>query len=256
MWAGTSVASDASNVNSRSFTILHALERLDLLHAKNHALKRKHKLPDEVDPPVRLVLHIVGADFREGNDVAETLRAFDQLITAFHTAPPPTAKGKPTPDHGYDELVLVMIGPNVARKLHGVEERVVFPSSSSSSGGKSVRLLYATELWEEYLAGPRYLSPSAVFCFNAGVWGYDEWLPTFQHMMCEDAALPILVTSYNEFEAVDDADAIDDMEGPWVWRWQQEPNPFASLTPRSSQNTIANRVLHENAYWQCFSMQK
>ncbi|KAH9089811.1 hypothetical protein LEN26_018984 [Aphanomyces euteiches] len=241
-----SLSNDLTNQHSRSLTILKALQRLNLLVAKSNAFKRKHKLPNEVDSPMRLVLHIVGADFREGNEVAETLQVFEHLIALFHAS---QASSKAT-DHGYAELVLVMIGPNVARKLHGKDERIEL------SPGKSLRLIYATEIWEEHLVSPTYLSPTAIICFNAGVWGYDEWLPTFQRMMREEPLAPIVVTSYNEFEAIDDEDAIADVEMPLIWHWRHEPNPFASLAPRASQHTIADRVLHENSQWLCFGAKK
>ncbi|RHY01625.1 hypothetical protein DYB36_006718 [Aphanomyces astaci] len=230
----TTLSDDLTNIHSRSFTVLKALERLHLLHPTPPQHKHKHKLPGHVDPHVQLVLHIVGADFREGNEVSETLRIFDQLVAAFQS------QGQ---TNTWDELVLVFIGPNVARKLHGKNEQV------SLLNGKSVRVQYVAELWDEYLRSRAYISPAVLFCFNAGVWGYDEWLPTFQRMVQEAPHAPIVVTSYNECEAIDDSDAIADVEVPITWHWTMEANPFASRSARASHH---DRVLHENAYWQCF----
>ncbi|ETW09112.1 hypothetical protein H310_01562 [Aphanomyces invadans] len=237
-WAEAPVAhstsyDDWTNVHSRAFTILRALERLHLLHPTPPLYKRKHGLPDEPEARTQLVLHIVGADFREGNEVSETLRVFDQLLSAFEAQEA----------NAWDDLMLVFVGPNVARKLHGRNERI------ARLNGKNVYLQYATELWDEYLRSAAYTSPAVVFCFNAGVWGYDEWLPTFQLMMRENPLAPILITSYNECEAIDDSDAIADIEVPIQWHWTIEANPFASLSARASQH---DRALYENAFWQCF----
>ena len=51
--------------------------------------------------------------------------------------------------------------------------------------------------------------PAAIFCFDAGIWGYESWRPALRF----GAAVlrrPVVVTSYNGFEAEDDADVIED----------------------------------------------
>ncbi|OQR99348.1 hypothetical protein ACHHYP_06903 [Achlya hypogyna] len=224
---------DLSYTHSRSMTILKALQRCKLLTASKY---RGKKYKEEAH--MKLVLHIVGADQREGRNVQETMAAFAQLITAFGNAG--------NHDHGYDELVLVLIGPNIETRLHSTSQ-----TESISSSGKSIRVVYASEVWSDHVAGSLYESPTAIFCFNAGVWGYDEWIPAFQHMMREEIHTPIIITSYNELEAIDDADCLEDIETPFVWRWKHEPNAFLCLKRRATQHTLADRVLNENSSWQC-----
>ncbi|OQS02618.1 hypothetical protein THRCLA_05018 [Thraustotheca clavata] len=253
---------ELSYLHSRSMTILLALKRCSLLVGKdarprklNEVMKQvkatekkgteswgdifKHvKASEGNEATSKLVLHIVGADYREGNSAAETLRVFEQLIAAFGHVE--------QLDHGYTELVLVLVGPNVEQRLHGTVH-----TSPIEGTGKSVRLIYGSEIWSSYLAGQNYMVPSAIFCFNAGVWGYDEWIPAFQLMMQEAIHTPIIITSYNALEASDDADCLEDIEIPFVWRWKHEPNPFLCLKQRASQHTLADRVLKENSCWQC-----
>ncbi|EQC36844.1 hypothetical protein SDRG_05674 [Saprolegnia diclina VS20] len=234
----TAPIEELSYAHSRSMTILKALERAKLLSTPG-VQHKKHKTT--VAPTKKkLVLHIVGADQREGTSVPATLKVFEVLLAAFGSA------GQP--DHGYEELVLVLIGPNVEQRLHGTASTSAIPGSD-----KSVCVVYASELWSEHLAGPMYLSPSAIFCFNAGVWGYDEWLPTFALMMTEEPKTPIVITSYNALEAIDDADCLDDLEMAFVWRWRHEVNAFWCLTQRATQHTLPDRVLNENQSWQCIA---
>ncbi|KDO32911.1 hypothetical protein SPRG_02603 [Saprolegnia parasitica CBS 223.65] len=227
---------ERSYAHSRSMTILKALECAKLLSAPG-VQHKKHKATTALSPKKKLVLHIVGADQREGTSVHATLKVFEVLLAAFGSA-----------DHGYDELVLVLIGPNVEQRLHGTAATSAIPGSD-----KSVCVVYASELWSEHLAGPTYVSPSAIFCFNAGVWGYDDWLPTFALMMAEEPKTPIVITSYNALEAIDDADCLDDLEMDFVWRWRHEANAFLCLTQRATQHTLPDRVLNENHSWQCIA---
>jgi hypothetical protein len=226
-------------------TIVKALERLNLLESKEGGvLPHRWRLTSHHGATLScLVLHIVGADCREGNDVSETMVVFEQLISMFEQTT--------IFDHRYTTLVLVLIGPNVTQKLHGVNHQVAL-----LEGKKFLRLIYAAHIWSDYLAGQQYIPPTAVFCFNAGIWGYDEWLPALRQMMDEEKNAPIVITSYNQLEALDDEESLEDMmdHTSFSWRWRQEANPFMSLIERASKISFdAGRVLHENAFWQCIS---
>lgn len=69
-----------------------------------------------------------------------------------------------------------------------------------------------------------FSAPDGMFLFNAGLWGYDDWLPTMEHILRPVEALPsqggssladaskftiIVVTSYCAEEAEDDTDTLE-----------------------------------------------
>ena len=111
--------------------------------------------------------------------------------------------------------------------------------------------------------------PAAVFAFNAGMWGFEEWQPTVQHIVkvsandfCEWGAplkiedsrdlpsqvmqVPFVVTSYNMHEAFEDEDTLVEWGvAPKTWCWSAELNPFRCLEKRRGNATC------NNCYWQC-----
>lgn len=113
---------------------------------------------------------------------------------------------------------------------------------------------------------PQYSVPSLVVAFNAGVWGYDAWLPTFDkilhlHLDRDVGSLspvPIVITSYNMFEALDDADTLEDHLCDFDWLWPHTPNPFAARQ-LLREETIPMEgegpppPMYENAAWQCIA---
>ena len=54
--------------------------------------------------------------------------------------------------------------------------------------------------------------PDILLAFNAGIWGYDDWLPTLRYILKSDTSnlnrVPLVITSYNRLEAEDDEDVL------------------------------------------------
>lgn len=162
-------------------------------------------------------------------------------------------------DEGVHTLSMLFCGPNIAPGLHGT--RCVFsqkrriPHESISSGhdygtnagastatqeGESTKTLcvdrrdsddsmslivtvqFDQGLYHDIVES--FSAPDAMFLFNAGLWGYDDWLPTMEHILRPVEVLPsqgglslanaskstiVVVTSYCAEEAEDDTDTLE-----------------------------------------------
>lgn len=187
---------------SRSLTMLNALNQL--------------QITDKC-----VVVHVIGADFREGVSLNETKQIFHQFFQECAST----------------TIHLVLIGPNIPPVLH-----------RSTYADELVKIDYFVGLWEDYAESRSFVKAQCSFCFNAGIWGYDEWVPTIQHLVVK-CNQPVVITSYNELEALDDFDTLSDCEN-FKWAWQPCQNPNASPILRPSKS-IPGRFLAENAFWQC-----
>lgn len=190
-----------------------------------------------------LTIHLVGADHREGNTGAETCAIFDAFFQSL------AEQGR------FTTLQLVLVGPNIARLLHQSSfsqswvSQVADADADSPKASCQIELSYFVGSFDDYfLDKAAYLVPDLAVCFNAGIWGYDEWLPSLR-LLLHTVQTPLLVTSYNENEAMDDEDVLDSLAVP-QWFWRAEKNPHGSLFHRATRNSIGS-VLKENDYWMC-----
>jgi hypothetical protein len=115
-------------------------------------------------------------------------------------------------------------------------------------------------------------TPDLAIAFNAGVWGYQEWVTTIRYMIQHQSqSIPFVITAYTYEEAEDDYDTIADIVKqlqPVDHKqircvWDVEHNPFASnldhttmplsntLTQQSSSHSSRRR---ENAAWQSWRL--
>ena len=129
--------------------------------------------------------------------------------------------------------------------------------------------------------------PDVIFCFNAGIWGYDEWKPTVRSVIQMKRHIPFVVTSYTLYEAEDDHDVIEgvfeevsgkkeDSDGctdtgishadtastsnysPLSSKrkqgclWKPEANAFGSKQKRETATAVEGREYRENAAWQAW----
>lgn len=124
--------------------------------------------------------------------------------------------------------------------------------------------------------------PDVLFLFNAGLWGYDDWIPTLKHLLVGTTATrpptwsrlaAVVITSYCAEEAEDDMDTVErllsnvgdkggshgsadldeqdlDTTGTVEWLWRPEVNPHRSLVERKSACADEGRKLFENHSWQ------
>ncbi|CAM9825723.1 unnamed protein product [Choristocarpus tenellus] len=216
--------------------------------------------------PRSLRLHIIGADYREGNTILETQTVFQDLFSRLG-------------EDNVSEVEMLFVGPNVAAGLHGVWH--TFPHSEWRSGdqgmGKSCGSpdTYSPTVTIHFQVGlyhflPELPTPHVVFCFNAGLWGYDDWVPTIEKLLISsNECMYIVITSYCAEEAEDDMDMIErvvkqmnlraegrdrDERGSLCaqWLWEPECNPHRSLVQRQSACAEKGRILFENHSWQAF----
>lgn len=214
------------------------------------------------------------------------------------------------------DLDLLFCGPNIAPRLHGTlysfshshaaaerRQRVGTIVSVNHGGGADSRshrsstasppppppppagtlllkLRYNSGLYHD--VSGLFPTPNALFLFNAGLWGYDDWEPTLEHVLgcrCScanggaggrhgrdggghDDRPPVIVTSYCSEEAADDMETIHRVVsegdgrckclvgGGLEWLWQPEVNPHRSLVPRQTRCGVEGRVYFENQSWQ------
>ncbi|GMF09503.1 unnamed protein product [Phytophthora lilii] len=206
---------------TRAATLVAWLQRLQSAHQDVVALHGQKAL----------TLHLLGADHREGNTGPETFevfRGFTQFLATETT---------------FSTLKLVLVGPNLSRKLH----RTQF--SQTLDEACQVDISYFVGGFEAYFADKTlYCEPDLAVCFNAGIWGYNEWLPAIR-LVLNEVQVPLLVTSYNEHEAGDDEDVLDELK-PAKWLWRPEKNPRGANTPRATKNEDGS-ILKENDFWMC-----
>ncbi|KAF1328344.1 hypothetical protein FI667_g6978, partial [Globisporangium splendens] len=196
-----------------------------------------------------LTIHLVGADHREGNTGAETCVIFDTFFRAL------------AEERRFATLQLVLVGPNIARLLHrssyshlwtsalGDENVDTTTRNAANPSTCQIEISYFVGSFDDYfLDKALYLPPDLAVCFNAGIWGYDEWLPSLR-LLLHTIKTPLLVTSYNENEAMDDEDVLDTLAPP-QWFWRAEKNPHGSLRHRATNNDFGS-ILKENDYWMC-----
>ncbi|CBJ30260.1 conserved unknown protein [Ectocarpus siliculosus] len=173
-------------------------------------------------------------------------------------------------DEHVQDLDFVFCGPNIPPHLHGTRHTLVHhhapaaatkdqticgldgvwqespaatpgmmttrccDSPPSTAGALTVRLWYNSGLYHD--VSGLFATPDALFLFNAGLWGYDDWEPTLEHILgCDRAAcpsdhvgnrqaspppipatksgprnaVPVVVTSYCSEEASDDMETLE-----------------------------------------------
>ncbi|KAF4041114.1 putative MYND-type domain-containing protein [Phytophthora infestans] len=213
---------------TRAATLVEWCKRLDDMHKIDVTFSTRREL----------IVHLLGADHREGNTGAETFdvfRSFTQyLAKEMHLT----------------SLKLVLVGPNLSRKLHLTRFSQEY-SEMEKTCQVQVDISYFVGGFEAYFEDKAlYCQPDLVVCFNAGIWGYDEWIPAIK-LVLNEVRVPLLVTSYNEQEAGDDEDVLDELM-PLRWLWRSEKNPRGACTPRTTNNKDGS-ILKENDYWMCLS---
>ncbi|KAI9914846.1 hypothetical protein PsorP6_008364 [Peronosclerospora sorghi] len=213
-------------------TLVEWLQRLKRAHASDIKYLAKESL----------AIYVLGADYREGNTEAATFEAFRKLAQYIAT------------QRQFSSLSLVLVGPNLSRKLHCQKFSQNFyfkDEADASSSTCQVDVTYFVGSFEAYFRDQRLYSPAdLVVCFNAGIWGYDEWLPAIR-LVLKVMQVPLLVTSYNEHEAGDDEDVLDALM-PFQWLWRPEKNPMGAITPRATSNDNGH-ILKENDFWMCLT---
>ena len=156
------------------------------------------------------------------------------------------------------ELILDFCGPSVPESLQEKRASKLF-SSAENNVSLRVSCTYRRGYFHDFLEHDKVPAADAYILYNAGVWGYDSWAPTIRALV--NARAPTIVTSYNEFEAEDDNDAIDEAvagngksaSSSIRWLWRPSKNPSASVVRRSAGlDSHPDRMCASNEFWQCF----
>lgn len=191
-----------------------------------------------------LSVQVLGADGREGNTPGATAAVFEPLCGMVHR-------------HGIVHLELLLVGPHVDPSLDATRHSGLCGGTEQAE----LTVIYSTSMYHKLEDRVRRGS-AATFCFNAGVWGYESWIPTIAAACDADCA--VVITSYNSHEAADDKDALEDAEEEGLlqpavaglrWVWEPEKNPFRSRCQRES-STVPGRMLADNHHWQCVASSK
>jgi hypothetical protein len=179
--------------------------------------------------PLKLIVHVVGADSVEArSSFLDAMQPLGELL-----------------EHHSDvqHINFVLVGPNMPASFKGfVDEDCIV----------SRRVVLAVQMASGlYHDVAESLGQKPVLCilFNAGIWGYDSWIPTLERLHTD--GIVTVVTSYNSLEAEDDEDVIMAIQSShWKWLWNIQANPYGSLRHRPSG--IEGRTCADNSFWQCF----
>lgn len=178
-----------------------------------------------------ILITLSGAEAIECSSVAnawEAYQPFCKLLQMF----------------GVNDLTLLFIGPSLLKNepLQSIErDSFVFSVAMYSS------------LYHEYVAEYPVGKIDLMICFNAGMWGYDTWMPTLQLLPQLDIT-EIVVTSFTMEEAEDDYDTIEAVLRTRVhWTMKPSTNPYrCSEQLHRRDECAADRVYMENNVWQAF----
>ena len=223
-------------------------------------------------------IHILGADEKElpsldSNAFAEK---WEPLISFLRNS---TSSGGESSTKGV-ELRMLFAGPNMP--LPRDNSRLEFAAE-----GNIVHVVVSVRCGLYHELEEATHSPHLAVAFNAGLWGYDSWLPTIRCIFENWGMRPsdgnvghnnephcLLVTSYTLEESDDDYDTLDQcfesvtskttvtlsdgVKQHLMWNWENESNPFggADALPARPGLTTADggRVYRENQAWQCVSV--
>ena len=249
----TPKAIQATATLTRAATIAESLHRLSGLLLSQDCLN----------------IHIVGADHVECQSEDRIRHHFSPLARWIgnNTYSPRTVK-------------LSLVGPNVPSSMASLPNPTNLLTTPPEKDQAVHRLRTAEAKcyeasYHDWLAEQRQTQqglPDLVVCFNAGIWGYDEWKPTIRCLLdLKDSAIPFLVTSYTLLEAEDDFDVIQEVvnsvketktkdpndmphKKKMQYIWGPEDNRFGSKQKRETATALEGREYRENAAWQAWRL--
>jgi hypothetical protein len=163
-------------------------------------------------------------------------------------------------------LRFLFIGPNMTLALD--KRKVTYDcelSCAEGMAGLHVEVEASCEFYHEYRSKGVSESPFLAIAYNAGIWGYDSWLPSLHSLFtgwrgCQAGYL--VVTSYTLEESEDDYDTIQahyDQTGLpsrlcWVWDCELNEHKCSEELERASLKVDEHRAYYENNFWQCITL--
>jgi hypothetical protein len=236
----------SSSIDSRNYSLLNSLLRF-----------HGNVLPQS------LTIHCLGAEPNECEHLSQIPRMYHQLLTVLRAL-------------GVRSLSLHFVGPNLLGgqfdSLHLSPNSPSFPFSIHSPLSLELNLFRYCGLYHDYFLHHCPLATAddkidLLICFNAGLWGYTDWIPTLR-LISSLSITQTVITSYTLQESEEDFDVVEDHCHPSPcpstqqqryqrlhWNFESELNPFRVREPmwRSSAPPSAAKYF-ENNYWQSFSL--
>ena len=194
----------ASRRLSRALTIFDVLQRLGLEHDGSGVLR----------------CHVLGADHREGRSIEEAAAVFGPLCVLLRAS-------------RWSAVHLLLCGPNCF--LEGARKDVwhdVLPPPGTPENEPRLKLCFSSEVYDE-CAGARE-APHVAIAFNAGLWGYDSWASSVRAVLRSES--PLVITSYNELEADDDQETLEE------WANEGASNCAGGEVPSFIESAYTSRV--------------
>eukprot|EP00943_MAST-04B_sp_MAST-4B-sp1_P007511 g7511.t1 len=253
---------------SRALTTLAALKRLNIIEKKINSIQSLVEQANESntstiaitsDSPtqaIQICIHFLGCDvIGEGSTAKETYRIFCPLLSGLSEA-----------FNNYNvEVTLLLNGINF-----NMEEKYVNIMKEDVGEEmvevENVTLVYCPGMYHESTLAQSY-PPDLLLAFNAGLWGYDDWIPTLNYILLDSTSrlngIPLIITSYNKLEAEDDEDCLlrllkcetgeedEKISNDDLCLWGAEKNPHPDENSRRP-STHEGEFLTDNSYWMCF----
>jgi hypothetical protein len=249
----TAKAIQATGNLTRSATLAEGLHRV--LWSKSNTTTSE----SPVSTAGKLILHVVGVDHVECASPEHTRTMFGPLVRWLG------ANLQLTPRH----LEFHLVGPNIPATAIMTESTTsinlmptTLPQRSCLQSAVAFYHRARYHDWWSTRAESGHDAPHLIVCFNAGIWGYDEWRPTIQLLGNLPQSVPFIATAYTMQEAEDDWDTIRDVLATTNNEdasnvelrciWNVEANPFASKLPRPTATAVVGREYRENAAWQAW----
>jgi hypothetical protein len=253
---------------SRALTTIAALKRLNIIEKKINSIQNFTEKAndsnistiainnDSKTHAIQICIHFLGCDvIGEGSTAKETYRIFRPLLSGLSEA-----------FNNYNvEVTLLLNGINF-----NMEEKYVNimkeDIGEEKTGVENVTLVYCPGMYHESTLAQSY-PPDILLAFNAGLWGYDDWVPTLNYILLDSTsqlnAIPLIITSYNKLEAEDDEDVLlrilkcdtgeeDEKVSNYDFcLWGAEKNLHPDEHSRRP-STHEGEFLTDNSYWMCF----
>jgi ATP-dependent RNA/DNA helicase IGHMBP2 len=235
----------------RALTIFQALVRLGVLDGRFGGAR-------DSAGDKRLVLHCIGCDrIGEGATPNETHKVFRPLVKILAYL------------HGPDTLEEVVLLVNGIHLSAGSSETVLpvgHDDGRKNGGGaqqqqQRLTIQYLPGMYHEAYPSTGSPAPDLIVAFNAGVWGYDDWIPTLDFIVSMPTRPPCVITSYNMLEGEDDEDRIENevgrqegkttQKGFVKWEWKCEANACCDRGNRRP-SLHEGEFLCDNSCWMCF----
>ena len=263
---------------SRSATLAYAISRLYGLD--NYPKKRDNFRSSFRDE--KLCIHVIGCDHVECSSESSILTYFKPFVEWVFNYLSLVDDGKKYSNY-LGEIELILIGPGISPEIskrfslscpleleliptsyRNVDEEVPDKTSSRATGidrpqSKRAKISCVTDTYEEFASSQSHsIIPDIAIAFNAGIWGYSDWLPTLSYMSSTKGSnsIPFIITAYTLEEAGDDEDTISshleclNLTGHLLW--EAEHNPYGSKRQRPTKSALEGRVYRENSAWQCW----